>query len=60
MQRLGRYFYVMTQVVLKPEYRLTRVQVLDEYRQRIMESLEGHHPSIVTDTVLTEDRRWIE
>ncbi len=60
MHQVGRYFYLMTQVVLKPEFRLSRVQELDAYRQRIDEAMEGHHPSVITDTIFTEDRSRVE
>jgi cation diffusion facilitator family transporter len=60
MVRVGRFFYVLNQLVLKPEYRLTRVGELDEIRGRIARAMEGAHPGFIMDTVFTEDEKWVK
>jgi cation diffusion facilitator family transporter len=60
MVRVGRFFYLLNQLVLKPEYRLSRVGELDEIRERIARAMEGAHPGFIMDTIFTEDERWVK
>jgi len=60
MVRVGRYFYVLIQLILKPDYRLTRVGELDTIRERIAAAMKGVHPSFIMDTVFTEDEKWVK
>lgn len=60
MVHVGRFFYVLNQLVLRPEYRLSRVGELDEIRDRIARAMEGVHPGFIMDTVFTEDEKWVK
>jgi cation diffusion facilitator family transporter len=58
MVKIGRFFYVLCQLVMPASFRLSRVKELDEIRKRIADNLEGVHPKLVLDTIFTEDESW--
>jgi predicted Co/Zn/Cd cation transporter (cation efflux family) len=60
MMKIGRFLYVLNQIVVSPEFRLGRVDELDRVRARIATALEGVEPTPVVDTLFTEDERWAE
>ncbi|MCL7957232.1 MAG: cation diffusion facilitator family transporter [marine benthic group bacterium] len=60
MMKVGRFLYVLNQIVLSPEFRPGRIGELDRVRERIAAALEGVEPTPVVDTLFTEDRRWAE
>ena len=60
MMKVGRYLYILNQIVLSPEFRPGRVGELDLVRERIASALEGVEPTPVVDTLFTEDARWTE
>jgi len=60
MMKIGRFFYVLNQIVVSPEFRPRRVGDLDAVRQRIATALEGFEPQPIVDTVFTEDEKWTE
>lgn len=60
MMKIGRFFYVLNQVVVSPEFRPGRVAELDEVRARIAKAMEGFEPAPIVDTVFTEDEKWTE
>ena len=55
MLKVGRFVYVMCQLIVPSSFRLTRVKELDDVRRRILAGLEGIHPNLVLDAVFTED-----
>jgi predicted Co/Zn/Cd cation transporter (cation efflux family) len=60
MMKVGRFLYVLNQIVVSPEFRPGRVGELDRVRERIAEALDGVEPAPVVDTLFTEDARWAE
>ena len=58
MAKIGRFFYVMTHVVLPHDWEPPRVTELDDVRCRIAKALEAVPLRVVTDTVFTADARW--
>ena len=60
MMKIGRFFYVLNQVVVSPEFRPGRVAELDEVRARIATAMDGFEPTPIVDTVFTEDEKWTE
>jgi cation diffusion facilitator family transporter len=60
MMKIGRFFYVLNQVVVSPEFRPGRVGELDGVRARIAKAMEGFEPTPIVDTVFTEDEKWTE
>jgi cation diffusion facilitator family transporter len=60
MMKIGRFLYVLNQIVVSPEFRPGRVGELDRVRERIAEALDGVEPAPVVDTLFTEDARWAE
>ncbi len=60
MMKIGRFFYVLNQVVVSPEFRPGRVGELDAVRARIAKAMKGFEPTPIVDTVFTEDERWTE
>jgi len=60
MLKVGRFLYVLIQIVVPESFRVTRVRELDEIRQRISDEMKDLHPGFVMDTVFTEDPRWLE
>jgi cation diffusion facilitator family transporter len=59
MVKIGRFFYVLTQLVVGPGFRVNQVKELDDIRRRLATDLEGVHPRLVLDTVFTEDESLI-
>ncbi len=55
MSKVGRYFYVLNQIVVPQSFRLDRVKQLDDIRRKIADELADIHPKIVMDTLFTED-----
>jgi cation diffusion facilitator family transporter len=60
MMKIGRFFYVLNQVVVSPEFRPSRVGDLDAVRERIARAMDGFKPTPIVDTVFTEDEKWTE
>lgn len=60
MMKMGRFLYVLNQIVVGPEFRPARVEELDRVRERIAKAMEGFEPTSVVDTLFTEDGRWAE
>lgn len=60
MMKVGRFLYVLNQLVVSPEFRPGRVKELDKVRQRIATAMEGFEPKPIIDTVFTEDEKWTE
>jgi predicted Co/Zn/Cd cation transporter (cation efflux family) len=60
MMKIGRFLYVLNQIVVSPEFRPGRVDELDQVRARIAAALEGVEPTPVVDTLFTEDAKWAE
>lgn len=60
MMKIGRFFYVLNQVVVSPEFRPGRIGELDAVRARIAKAMEGFEPTPIVDTVFTEDEKWTE
>jgi cation diffusion facilitator family transporter len=60
MMKIGRFFYILNQIVVSPEFRPGRVEELDRVRERIARSMEGFEPQPIIDTVFTEDEKWTE
>ncbi|MCL7970794.1 MAG: cation diffusion facilitator family transporter [marine benthic group bacterium] len=60
MMKVGRFLYVLNQLVVSPEFRPGRVKELDKVRQRIATAMEGFEPTPIVDTVFTEDEKWTE
>jgi len=60
MMKIGRFFYVLNQVVVSPEFRPSRVGDLDAVRERIARAMDGFEPTPIVDTVFTEDEKWTE
>jgi predicted Co/Zn/Cd cation transporter (cation efflux family) len=60
MMKIGRFFYVLNQIVVSPEFRPGRVEELDNVRERIARAMEGFEPKPIIDTVFTEDEKWTE
>ena len=55
MVKIGRFFYVLTRLVVGPDFRVNQVKELDDIRRRLATDLDGVHPRLVLDTVFTED-----
>ena len=55
MVKVGRYFYLLAQLVVPPTFRLNRVKELDDIRARIAEGVKDVHPRMVLDTLFTEE-----
>ncbi len=60
MMKIGRFVYVLNQVVVSPEFLPGRVGKLDRVRERIAKAMEGFEPTPVVDTLFTEDTKWAE
>jgi cation diffusion facilitator family transporter len=60
MMKIGRFFYILNQIVVSPEFRPGRVAELDEVRGRIARAMDGFEPKPIIDTVFTEDEKWTE
>ena len=60
MMKVGRFFYILNQIVVSPEFRPGRVSELDAVRQRIASAMRGFEPKPIVDTVFTEDEKWTE
>ncbi|MCL7959806.1 MAG: cation diffusion facilitator family transporter [marine benthic group bacterium] len=60
MMKIGRFFYILNQIVVSPEFRPGRVAELDAVRARIAGAMEGFEPRPIVDTVFTEDEKWTE
>lgn len=60
MMKIGRFLYVLNQIVVSPEFRYGDVGELDAVRSRIATALEGIEPTPVVDTLFTADSRWAE
>ena len=60
MMKIGRFFYILNQIVVSPEFRPGRVAELDEVRERIARAMNGFEPTPIVDTVFTEDEKWTE
>jgi cation diffusion facilitator family transporter len=60
MMKVGRFFYILNQLVVSPEFRMGSVSELDRVRERIAKAMEGLEPPAVIDTVFTEDEKWTE
>ncbi len=60
MMKIGRFFYILNQIVVSPEFRPGRVAELDEVRERIARAMNGFEPKPILDTVFTEDEKWTE
>jgi len=59
MQIVGRYFYVMVQVLLDPDERVDRLGRLDEQRERIARALSRLPQRLILDVMFTADERWV-
>jgi len=59
MQIVGRYFYVMVQVLLDAEERVERLGQLDEQRERIARALSEGPQRLILDVMFTADERWV-
>ena len=55
MSKVGRYFYILNQIVVPRSFKLDRVKNLDDIRRKIATELEDIHPKLVIDTLFTED-----
>jgi len=60
MMKVGRFLYVLNQLVVSPEFKLGRVSDLDAVRARIADAMHGFEPKPIVDTVFTEDEKWTE
>jgi cation diffusion facilitator family transporter len=60
MMKVGRFLYVLNQLVVSPEFKLGRVSDLDAVRARIDCAMQGFEPKPIIDTVFTEDEKWTE
>ena len=60
MMKIGRFFYILNQIVVSPEFRPSRVAELDEVRERIARAMDGFEPKPIIDTVFTVDEKWTE
>jgi cation diffusion facilitator family transporter len=60
MMKIGRFLYVLNQLVVSPEFKVGSVADLDAVRTRIAAAMEGFEPTPVVDTVFTEDGKWTE
>lgn len=60
MMKIGRFLYVLNQIVVSPEFKVGSVADLDAVRARIAAAMEGFEPTPVLDTVFTEDEKWTE
>lgn len=60
MMKIGRFLYVLNQIVVSPEFRPGGVEELDRVRERIAAAMEGFEPRPVVDTLFTEDEKWAE
>jgi len=60
MMKVGRFLYVLNQLVVSPEFKLGRVSDLDAVHARIADAMQGFEPTPVVDTVFTEDEKWTE
>ena len=60
MMKVGRFLYVLNQLVVSPEFKVRSVADLDAIRARIAAAMEGVEPTPVLDTVFTEDEKWTE
>ena len=60
MMKIGRFFYILNQIVVSPEFRPGRVAELDEVRERIARAMDGFEPKPIIDTVFTEDEKWTD
>ncbi|MBT8461906.1 MAG: cation diffusion facilitator family transporter [Gemmatimonadetes bacterium] len=60
MMKVGRFLYVLNQLVVSPEFKVGSVADLDAVRARIAAAMEGVEPTPVVDTLFTEDQKWTE
>ena len=60
MMKIGRFLYVLNQIVVSPEFRPGGMEELDRVRERIAAAMEGFEPRPVVDTLFTEDEKWAE
>jgi len=59
MQTIGRYFYVMVQVLLDPDEHVGRLAQLDEQREQIARALGEVPQRLILDVMFTADERWV-
>ena len=60
MMKIGRFFYILNQIIVSPEFRPGRVEELDRVRERIAKAMQGFEPQPIIDTVFSEDEKWTE
>jgi len=58
MVQVGRYFYVLTHLVLDESWQPASAKALDEIRCRVARALVEVPLKLLTDTVFTADARW--
>jgi cation diffusion facilitator family transporter len=58
MLKVGRFMYLLIHILVPAGFSVSRVEELDDIRQRIADGLEGVHPRLFIDTVFTEREEW--
>jgi predicted Co/Zn/Cd cation transporter (cation efflux family) len=60
MMKVGRYLYVLIQIVVADRFSVAGVSDLDRIRGRVRNALHDVHPNLEIDTLFTADERWVE
>ena len=59
MVKVGRYFYVLAQLIVAEDFRCAAIGELDRIRAKIAGALAGCHPRLLLDVVFSADERWV-
>ena len=60
MTIVGKYLYVLVQIVVGQEFTINGMTEIDRVRENIHDALKDVHPNVEIDTMLTGDDRWVE
>lgn len=60
MTKVGRYFYVLMYLIVSPRHGTQSVAEMDALRKRAYQAIKDLHPSLVMDTVFTQEEEWAQ
>jgi cation diffusion facilitator family transporter len=58
MTKVGRYFYVLLHLIVPVQHSEQSIAEMDAFRKRAYRSIQDLHPSLVMDTVFTQEEIW--
>lgn len=60
LTKMGRYIILNAYVIVPNSFQVTRINELDEIREKIKVELLQYYPQIIFDIIFTENREWSE